>query len=266
MHGGVMRQGVRVARKIGDLVAVCVLALHVVVGDDGIERHGTEQRGAYAWTGKVRVVDRKKVPLILVVSSAFVDVVAAIHHEVRMLLIRVIGDRAVADVSVGVIPERNEADVPAAGLAGGEIALGEDEPVPVDTVEVFVGQLQVVGGRRPVQPSLAFSTVAGESWLRLAANDPAVLIGRSEVDGEVRRALERLPGDDHRFATISQGAARARLNVGKDREEGKARAFGGGRCGEQAIADRNNRQRGDAAGGTQKISATEHSDKGGRSS
>jgi hypothetical protein len=125
-----------------------------------------------------------------------------------------------------------------------------------------VRQAQTVSRCRPVQPPLAISAVAGEPWLRLAAYDPAVLLGRTEVNGEVRRALECLPGDDARFVPVSQAAARTGLNVGKDRKEGKARAFERRRRGEEAVADRDDRQRGDASRGAEKGTPTEHSDKG----
>jgi len=41
------------------------------------------------------VVDRKEEALVLAVESAVVDIVAAVHHEVGMLLVGVIRDRAI---------------------------------------------------------------------------------------------------------------------------------------------------------------------------
>ncbi len=70
--------------------------MHIMVGQDGIERNGTEDGAADVNVGGIGIINGKEIFNVLVIQAAFIDVVASVHDEIGMGLVGVKCDGALA--------------------------------------------------------------------------------------------------------------------------------------------------------------------------
>jgi hypothetical protein len=149
-------------------------------------------------------------------------------------------------------------DTASAMLPGRKVAFGQGQPVAAHAVEVLLSQSKAGDGGRPIHPRLTITAMSRDAGLTLACRGAAIAVGRSEVDDEVGRAHLRLPRDNHRFLARLQAASRSWLQVGQCRKQREARSIERDWRRKQATRDRTQCQDGHAAGGSQKIPASNH--------